>query len=612
VPRAGAEAGAYPPIADYALIGDCHSVALVGRDGSIDWCCMPRVDSGSCFGRLLDRARGGFCSIAAVGGEGGAIARDYLDDTMVLRSVVESSTGQAHVTDLFAIDRRDPRSSPHQLLRIVDGVRGTVELELRVAPRFDYGASSPWLRCLGTQRVAAFGGDDGLDLQCDAPLELEGDHDVLARFTVRAEERIRLSIAYVDASTLDVDPPPELRPEQLDRRLEETVGFWRAWVGGMRVEGPDAPGARRSALVLKALSNARTGAIAAAATTSLPEARQGGRTWDYRYTWVRDSVFAVRALAEVDLDAEADAFRRFIQRTSAGHADELLVAYGVGGERRLVEAEIPELEGWEGIGPVRVGNAASRQDQHDVYGELVNLAYRWHRRGHSPDDDLWRFIRDLVDAAAERWQRPDRGLWEWRAGPRHFTHSKVMCWSALDRGIALAQECERTAPLRRWRAAREDVRRAVERDGYDRRRGIFTQQLGGTRLDAALLLLPSTGFLAWDDERMVRTVDAIREQLGERGGLLRRYDGGDGLKGREGAFLACSFWLVECLARQGRVEQARGAFDAALAAGNDLGLFSEELDVRRRAAMGNFPQALTHLAHISAVLALGEALRSAG
>jgi GH15 family glucan-1,4-alpha-glucosidase len=602
--------GAYPPIADYALIGDCHAAALVGRDGSIDWCCLPRIDSGSCFGRLLDRARGGFCSVTTAQGNG-AVAREYLEGTMVLRTVLESDGGRAHLTDLFAIDRRDPRRSPQQLLRIVDGVRGTVELAVRIAPRFDYGGSSPWLRRLGARRIAAFGGDDGLDVQCDAPLELEGDHDVLARCVVRAQERVRLSIAYVDASTLDHEPPDELRPEQLDRRLDETLAFWRSWLAGMRVEGPDAPGAQRSALVLKALSNARTGAIAAAATTSLPEARRGGRTWDYRYTWVRDSVFAVRALAEVDLVAEADAFRRFIQRTAAGHADELRVAYGVGGERRLAESVVAGLMGWEGIGPVRVGNAASEQDQHDVYGELVNLAYRWHERGHSPDDDLWRFIRALVDAAAERWRRPDRGLWEWRAGPRHFTHSKAMCWLALDRGIALAEECGRTAPLRRWRQARDEIRRAVERRGYDRRRGVFTQVFDGAQLDAALLLLPSVGFVAWDDERMLRTADAIRDELGERK-LLRRYAGGDGLKGREGAFLPCSFWLAECLARQGRIDEARTTFDAALAAGNDLGLFSEEYDVRRRALMGNFPQALTHLAHLSAVLALGEAVRSAG
>jgi GH15 family glucan-1,4-alpha-glucosidase len=596
--------GDYPPVSDYALISDCHGVALVGRDRSIDWCCMPRIDSGSCFGRLLDRDRGGFCALRVLDEEAPP-EREYLDRTMVLRSTLRARGGQARLTDLLAVDPRDPRSSPHQLLRIVDGVRGTVELAIQIAPRFDYGDCAPWLRRLGPRRIAAFGGDDSLDIQCDVPLELDGAHEIAVCCGLRAGDRMRLSIVHLDASTLDCEPPEELRPEQIDRRLEQTIAFWRAWIRPMRVEGPDAPGAARSALVIKALSNARTGAIAAAATTSLPEARRGGRTWDYRFTWVRDSVFAARSLVEAGLEAEADAFRRFIQRTTAGHVEELRIVYGVGGERRIAEAEVRELEGWDGIGPVRVGNDAADQDQHDVYGELVNLAWRWHRRGHSPDDDLWRFVRDLVEAAAERWREPDRGLWELRGRPRHFTHSKVMCWSALDRGIGLARECERTAPLTRWRRVRDEIRATVEREGCDRR-GVFTQVLGGRELDAAALLLPSVGFLAWDDRRMVHTADAIREQLGERG-LVRRHASDDGLKGREGAFLACSFWLAECLAHQGRVEAARQAFDAALAAGNDLALFSEEFDTRRRAMMGNFPQTLTHLAHISAAIALAKA-----
>jgi GH15 family glucan-1,4-alpha-glucosidase len=304
---------------------------------------------------------------------------------------------------------------------------------------------------------------------------------------------------------------------------------------------------------------------------------------------------------------EADAFRRFVERSAAGSADGLQIMYGVGGERRLAEVELDGLEGYRGATPVRVGNAASGQVQLDVYGELVELAWRWHERGHTPDDEYWRFLHDVVDAAAERWQQPDRGIWEIRGEPRHFVHSKVMCWAALDRGIALAEQSHRSAPLQRWRATRERIRRAIERDGYDPRRGIFVQAFGRDALDAALLLLPSVGFVDFDDERMTRTVDAVRAEL-EVDGLLLRYRPDAALQGgratREGAFLACSFWLVECLCGQGRRDEARAVFDRCRACGNDLGLFAEAYDGAAREMRGNYPQGLTHLAHIGAASAL--------
>jgi GH15 family glucan-1,4-alpha-glucosidase len=318
---------------------------------------------------------------------------------------------------------------------------------------------------------------------------------------------------------------------------------------------------------------------------------------------VRDSSFAVRSLAELGYDAEADGFRRFIERSAAGSADELQTAYGVGGERRLTELRLKSLEGYRGARPVRIGNAAIAQVQLDIYGELLDLAWRWHGRGRSPDDDYWRFLVDLVDAAAERWQEPDRGLWEVRGRPQHFVHSKVMCWAALDRGIGLARECSRRAPVRRWGKVRDEIRRTIESRGYDRRRGVFVRSFGSTGLDGALLLLPIVGFVPWDDERFVRTVDAIRQELDE-GGLLVRYRRADGLPGREGAFLACSFWLAECLARQGRSAEAREVFDRAASTANDLGLFSEEYDPGRGGMLGNFPQGLTHLSHIAAAVAL--------
>jgi GH15 family glucan-1,4-alpha-glucosidase len=365
----------------------------------------------------------------------------------------------------------------------------------------------------------------------------------------------------------------------------------------------------RSAIVLKALANRSTGAIVAAPTTSLPEAPGAGLNWDYRCSWVRDSTFSARALTEIGFREEADAFRRFVERSAAGSADGVRTMYGIGGERRLTEVAVDGVEGYRGARPVRIGNAASNQLQLDVYGELVELAWRWHERGHAPDDDYWRFLLDVVDTVAENWGKPDRGIWEIRGEPRHFVHSKAMCWAALDRGIALAEESLRRAPLERWRKERDRLRRAVEREGYDDERGVFVQAFGTRELDAALLLLPVVGFVAWDDERMVRTADAIRSELGVDG-LLLRYRPDEPLQGgptaREGAFLPCSFWLAECLAHQARDDEAREVFDRCASCGNDLGLFSEEYDVEAGEMLGNFPQALTHLSYISAAAALAD------
>jgi GH15 family glucan-1,4-alpha-glucosidase len=340
--------------------------------------------------------------------------------------------------------------------------------------------------------------------------------------------------------------------------------------------------------------------VAAAPTTSLPEVPGGGMNWDYRYAWIRDSFFSVRSLAEVGFEAEADRFRRFIERSAAGSAESLQLMYGLGGERRLTEEKLDYLEGYRGARPVRVGNAAAGQLQLDMYGELLELSWRWHRRGNSPDDDYWRFLLELVDAAAERWSEPDQGIWEMRGDPQHFVHSKVMCWASLDKGLRLAEECMRKAPERRWKKARGEIREAVEDEGYDEDRGVFTQTFGGKDLDAALLLLPRMAFIDYSDGRMLRTTDAIREDLDDDG-LLKRYRSEDT---REGAFLACSFWLAECLAHQGRTEDAGAVFDRTLATANDLDLYSEEYDTEARELLGNFPQGLTHLSHISAAVAL--------
>jgi GH15 family glucan-1,4-alpha-glucosidase len=570
---------------------------------------MPRMDAGAQFARLLDWGRGGHCSIAPIDG-GETVRRRYLDDSLVLETTVGAGGAKATITDCFTM-RRGRTVDPHrELVRIVDGVSGVLRLRLELVPRFDYGDLRPWIRRERTDLFSAIGGDDALVVWSDAELVAAEDHDLVAELVVREGERVRVSIVHAPPDELDRTTPDAPTPEAVDARLADTLRLWQRWARGARPGGPRAPSIMRSALVLKGLAHPPTGAIAAAPTTSLPEAlASGARNWDYRFSWIRDSVFSVASLAEIGFDSEADAFRRFIQRSTAGHVDDLQIMYGLGGERRIAEQEVAELEGFRGARPVRVGNDAMAQTQLDAYGELVNLAWRWHARGNSPDDDLWRFVLDLCDAAAKRWREPDAGLWEWRPRPLHFTHSKVMCWSALDRGLRLAEECLREAPVGRWKRARGQIRTAVESHGYDRRRGVFRQVFGRNLVDASLLLLPRSGFVAYDDERMIRTVDAVREDLDDRG-LIRRYVLDDGLKGREGAFLASSFWLAKCLARQARPGEAREVYDAAVATANDLGLFAEQYDTRRREPCGNYPQAITHLAHIEAAVAIDDAERS--
>jgi GH15 family glucan-1,4-alpha-glucosidase len=433
----------------------------------------------------------------------------------------------------------------------------------------------------------------------------------MARVRVAAGDRLRLLLRYSPPEQIDNDGVSEPDPEVLDRRLQETVSWWREWASKVNLSAGDEAGTRRSALVLKALTYAPTGAITAAPTTSLPEVVGGKRNWDYRYAWVRDSSFSSRAFAELGCDDEADAFRAFIMRSAAGHAEELQVVYGVGGERRVRCQTLSGVEGYRGSEPVEIGNDAAGQRQLDAYGELVNLTWRWHRRGHSPTDDDWRFLVSLLDHAAENWSKPDQGIWEWPGEPDHFVHSKALCWGALDRGIRLADESMRRAPTRRWKKTRDEIRRAIERRGYDRKRGVFVQAFDRSELDAAVLLLPRVEFVDWHDERMTRTIAAVREDLDAGDGLLYRYRRDDGLPGREGAFLCCSFWLVECLARSDDLTEAREVFDQAVAKANDLGLMSEEVDPKSGELIGNFPQALTHLSHIDAAVALADAERDA-
>lgn len=592
-----------PPIADYALLSDCRASALVSRYGSVDWCCMPRFDAAPCFGRLLDWRLGGYCSIAPVAQhfEGD---RSYLEDTLVLCTTVRTEGGTAHIYDFLAMSEPGSGSDWQRLVRIVEGGAGVTDLKVEIAPRFDFGHIAPWVRAYEDGVFTALGGSHGLVLSGDLGLRRQGNHSLEANIRVREGERKRFAIQFARPELLEEGPVAVPTPTDLDRDLTATTEWWRQWSERLDPDKVNVSlGVKRAAITLKGLSYLPTGAIIAAPTTSLPEGLQGTRTWDYRFSWIRDAAFTADVMVKLGCDEEAFGFRRFIERSSAGSAEEFQTLYGIDGSRRQSEQELKRLEGYRGATPVREGNQASQQLQLDVFGEMLELAWVWHTHGHSPDRDYWRFLVDLVDRVAGIWHEPDHGIWEMRGEPQHFVHSKVMCWMALDRGIRLAKELDRQAPIDKWKQARGDIRAAVERHGYDDRTGVFIQAFGRHYLDAALLRLPRTGFISYDNPRMIRTTDAVRERL-DVAGLLLRYDCPDGLPGREGAFLACSFWLVECLAGQRRFDEAQQVFDRAASTANDLGLFSEEYDYDQEQLLANFPQGLTQLSYVSAGLAL--------
>ena len=594
----------YPPISDYGFIADCHASALVSKSGSIDWCCLPRIDSASSFGRLIDWQNGGYCRIHPVGDY--RVSRRYVPDTLVLETVYTTKAGEARLLDCMTMCKGGEHNPHRQILRVLQGVRGKMKLSVDIAPVFDYGEVKPWIRKREGHFIA-LGSSNGLLISAGQLLEMKHRHHIEGVWDVAADRRTHLSILWRRPEDLDeslVSPPGT---EELESRLEETIRWWKEWSQSNSIVGRYAKQMRRSAIILKGLSHAPTGAIAAAATTSLPEQVGGVRNWDYRFSWIRDSYFTIRSLSELGYRKEADGFRRFVERTSAGSVDEIQVLFGVGGERHLVEYDLKSAEGYRNSRPVRIGNAAESQTQLDVYGELLGLAWIWHTQGQSPDDDYWEFLVHLVNRAARCWSEPDQGIWEMRGPPRHFVHSKAMCWSAMDRGIRMAEELGRKAPLADWKNAQERIRSAIEEQGYDRRRGVFVQAFGHPEMDASLLLLPHTGFVDYRDERMIRTVDAVQSEL-EKDGLLLRYAwGNDRMEGTEGAFCCCSFWLAECLAYQGRLERARKIFQRALGTGNDLGIYSEEYDPQTRDMLGNFPQALTHLSLIAAAVAIEKA-----
>lgn len=587
-------------IDDYALLSDCRSAALVSRHGSIDWCCIPRYDADPCFGLLLDEGAG-YCSIAP-DTRAFETTRCYLEDTMVVRTCYETAEGSAYLDDLFVMSENENTPGYSQLLRIVHGVKGEIDLEVKVRPRFAFGEVNPWVRQHAEDVFTAVGGDSGLVINSDMALQASDKYSLKSHVHLEEGDCRHLSLAFALPADLDDGPTHIQDMPALDKALEQTIRWWQRWSGRIDKE-IDAPGIRRSAIILKALSYAPTGAIIAAPTTSLPEGLKGTRTWDYRFSWVRDAAYTADALVELGCEEDAGQFRQFIERTAAGSADQLRTLYGIDGGQRHEEIELDHLQGYGGATPVRVGNHASTQLQLDVLGELLELAWAWYHRGYQSSDDYWTFLVDLVNRVCHQWQEPDHGIWEMRCDPGHYVHSKVLCWSALNRGITMAMETGRDAPLASWRQARDQVREAVETRGYDDKRGIFVQTFDNHYLDAALLRLPRVGFIDYKDERMLRTCDAVWEGL-DMDGLLRRYNSPDGLPGEEGAFLPCSFWLAECLAYQDRVDDAFQVFDRARKTANDLGLFAEQYDPERERLWSNFPQGLTHLSYINAALAL--------
>ena len=584
-------------IEDYALIGDCSSAALVGRDGSVDWLCWPRFDSPACFAALLGSARNGRWHIAP-SDKGATTTRRYRDDTLILETIFETGGGRVTLIDFMAMDGEAP-----SLIRIVRGERGRVAMTMSLTLRFDYGAAVPWVTQLEGGGLDAIAGPNRVVLR--TPVDLEGvtrDGEPLsvAEFEVGEGEMVPFVLSY-GASHLP--PPASIEPQGA---LDRTDIFWREWSGRCTFEGEHRATLLRSLITLKALTHHATGGIVAAPTTSLPEQLGGLRNWDYRFCWLRDATLTLRALMAGGYYDEATAWRDWLQRSVAGNPDQVQIMYGLAGERTLVEWEVAWLDGYEGAAPVRVGNAASEQVQLDIYGEITTALHLARGNSLAHPEEGWALQRALVAHLEKVWHEPDEGIWETRGGRQQFTFSKVMAWVAIDCAVRDAEAYGFEAPLERWRELRAIVHDTICRDGFNPEIDSFTQYFGGDTVDAALLTMVLTDFLPIDDPRITGTIRRIESQLLD-GGFVLRYrteDGSDGLPAGEGAFLACSFWLVEVYVLQGRCDEAERLFSHLLSLSNDLGLLAEEYDPRAGRLIGNFPQAFTHLALIGAAMRL--------
>ncbi|MEV8569058.1 glycoside hydrolase family 15 protein [Streptomyces sp. NPDC051322] len=588
-------------IEDYALIGDMQTAALVCRDGTADWLCLPRFDSHAVFAGLLGTEENGFWRLGPAHASSAcppdADRRRYRGDSLILESEWDTPRGTVRVTDFMP-----PRDGAPQLIRIVEGVTGRVPMRSALRERFSYGRVTPWVHKVDGRTVAVAGPDSvWLDTTVDTFGE---DLTTYSDFTVGPGERVAFTISW-EAS--HKEPPALPEPENA---LAATEDFWREWVEQCTYHGPYREAVVRSLITLKALTYAPTGGIVAAPTTSLPEDIGGSRNWDYRYTWLRDAAITLSSLLRTGYREEARAWREWLLRAVAGDPENLQIMYGIAGERELGEAELDWLPGYESSTPVRVGNGAAGQLQLDVYGEVTEALHLAHMSGLARSDYASLLQLKLIHYLEGHWNQPDEGIWEVRGPRRHFVHSKVMAWVAVDRTIKLIESGDAEGPLERWRALREEIHRDVCEKGYDKERNTFTQSYGSTELDASLLLIPQMGFLPPDDKRVIGTVEAIQRELSTSDGFVLRYPtagtaaGVDGLEGDEGAFLACSFWLADDLAMIGRVDEARRLFEKLLSLRNDLGLLAEEWDPRLQRQVGNFPQAFSHVPLIDTALRL--------
>jgi GH15 family glucan-1,4-alpha-glucosidase len=583
-------------IEDYGLIGDLQTAALVGRDGSIDWACFPRFDSGACFAALLGTSENGRWVIAPHG-DAWQTERRYREGTLILETDWECDTGKVRVIDFMP-----PRGQAPDIVRIVECIDGEVPMDAELVIRFDYGKTLPWVRRTAEATRIAVAGPDALCFRSE--IEHRGENlRTVAEFSVKKGDRVPFTLTWYPSH----ESPPE--PIDAEHALRDTVDYWTEWVQRCNYEGKWAPVINQSLIVLKALTYAPTGGIVAAPTTSLPERIGGERNWDYRHCWLRDATLALLAFINAGYLEEAAAWRLWLLRAAAGDPAELQIMYGVGGERRLTELTLDWLPGYEGSRPVRAGNAASEQFQLDVYGEVLDAMHQGRAHNLERLPEAWSLQRRLLGFLEDAWKEPDDGIWEVRGGRRHFTHSKVMAWVAFDRGIQAVERFGRSGPVERWREVRDEIHREVLERGFDTELNSFVQSYGSKRLDASLLVIPLVGFLPADDERVIGTVAAIEREL-YRDGFVYRYAGDDerervdGLPPGEGAFLPCTFWLADTYALQGRLDEAEELFERLLSTRNDLGLLAEEWDPRTSRQLGNFPQAFTHVALVNSAFNL--------